>query len=53
EGEAEIRLNEIARVHLRVASPLFIDPYTRNRLTGSVVLIDPFTHETLAGGMVR
>jgi len=53
EGEEEISLNEIARVHLRVASPLFIDAYTRNRLTGSVALIDPFTHETLAGGMVR
>lgn len=53
EGDHEVRLNEIARVHLRVASPLLTDSYTRNRLTGSVVLVDPFTHETLAGGMVR
>jgi sulfate adenylyltransferase subunit 1 len=53
EDENTVELNEIARVHLRVASPLFFDEYTRNRLTGSLVLVDPFTHETLAGGMVR
>ncbi|MEX0326405.1 MAG: sulfate adenylyltransferase subunit CysN [Puniceicoccaceae bacterium] len=53
EDEPEVGLNEIARIHLRVASPLFVDEYSRNRITGSLVLIDPFTHETLAGGMVR
>ena len=53
EDDPEVGLNEIARVHLRVASPLFVDEYSRNRITGSLVLIDPFTHETLAGGMIR
>jgi sulfate adenylyltransferase subunit 1 len=53
EDENEVALNEIARVQLRVASPLFFDEYTRNRITGSLVLIDPFTNETLAGGMIR
>ena len=53
EDDPEVGLNEIARVHLRVASPLFFDEYTRNRITGSLVLVDPFTHETLAGGMIR
>jgi sulfate adenylyltransferase subunit 1 len=53
EDDVEVGLNEIARVHLRVASPLFFDEYTRNRITGSLVLVDPFTHETLAGGMIR
>lgn len=53
EDDLEVRLNEIARVHLRVASPLFFDDYSRNRITGSLALIDPFTNETLAGGMVR
>jgi sulfate adenylyltransferase subunit 1 (EFTu-like GTPase family) len=32
---------------------LFFDDYTRNRITGSLVLVDPFTNETLAGGMIR
>ncbi|MFO7724595.1 MAG: sulfate adenylyltransferase subunit CysN [Oceanipulchritudo sp.] len=53
EDDLTVGLNEIARVHLRVASPLFFDEYTRNRITGSLVLVDPFTHETLAGGMIR
>ncbi|MGC9450664.1 MAG: sulfate adenylyltransferase subunit 1 [Oceanipulchritudo sp.] len=53
EDDLEVGLNEIARIHLRVASPLFFDDYSRNRLTGSLVLIDPFTNETLAGGMIR
>jgi sulfate adenylyltransferase subunit 1 len=53
EDDLEVGLNEIARIHLRVASPLFFDDYTRNRITGSLVLVDPFTNETLAGGMIR
>jgi sulfate adenylyltransferase subunit 1 len=53
EDDPVVRLNEIARVHLRVASPLFFDEYGRNRITGSIILVDPFTNETLAGGMIR
>ena len=53
EDDQSVGLNEIARIHLRVASPLFYDEYTRNRITGSLVLVDPFTNETLAGGMIR
>ena len=53
EDDLTVGLNEIARIHLRVASPLFFDEYTRNRITGSLVLVDPFTNETLAGGMIR
>ncbi|MEX0322323.1 MAG: sulfate adenylyltransferase subunit CysN [Puniceicoccaceae bacterium] len=53
EDDQTVGLNEIARIHLRVASPLFYDEYTRNRITGSLVLVDPFTNETLAGGMIR
>lgn len=53
EDDPELSLNEIGRVRIRVASPLFVDDYTRNRITGSLILVDPFTHETLAGGMIR
>lgn len=53
EDDPELTLNEIGRVRIRVASPLFVDDYTRNRITGSLILVDPFTHETLAGGMIR
>ncbi len=53
ESVDAVALNEIARIQLRVSSPLFCDDYARNRITGSLVLIDPFTHETVAGGMIR
>jgi sulfate adenylyltransferase large subunit len=36
----ELRLNEIGRVHLRTSTPLVVDPYSRNRATGSFILID-------------
>ena len=37
---------------LAVATPLAVDPYHRNRITGSFVLIDPATNATVAAGMV-
>jgi sulfate adenylyltransferase subunit 1 len=52
EGVASLAMNEIGRISLRTASPLFHDSYRRNRSTGSFVLIDPGTHETVAAGMV-
>jgi len=48
----EIGLNEIARVSIRTASPLFYDSYSKNRQTGSVIFIDPNTFETVGAGMV-
>ncbi|MDP5169932.1 MAG: sulfate adenylyltransferase subunit CysN [Bacteroidia bacterium] len=52
EGDASMGLNDIGRVHIRTTVPLFNDPYTRNRGTGSVILIDEFTNETVAAGMI-
>ena len=52
ESAAELRLNEIGRVHLRATQPLFCDPYTRNRLTGGIILIDEATNATVAAGMI-
>ena len=36
----QLALNEIGRVHLRCSTPLVVDPYPRNRTTGSFILID-------------
>ena len=44
--------NDIGTVTIEVASPLAVDPYRRNRITGSFVLIDPVTNATVAAGMV-
>ena len=49
---SQLGLNEIGRVRLRCSSPLVVDPYSRNRTTGSFILIDEATNDTVAGGMV-
>lgn len=50
--DREIKMNDVARISLRTTQPLFVDPYSRNRVTGSVILIDEATHQTVAAGMV-
>jgi sulfate adenylyltransferase large subunit len=47
-----LSLNEIGRVHLRVSTPLVVDPYARNRTTGSFILIDESTNDTVGAGMI-
>ena len=47
-----LRLNEIGRVVLSTTQPLFFDPYTDNRETGSYILIDPISNTTVAAGMI-
>jgi len=52
--EAEtFELNDIGRVELETADPLFIDSYKMNRSTGNFILIDPDTNDTVAAGMIR
>jgi len=48
----ELVLNEIGRVRLRTGSPLIVDPYARNRTTGSFILIDEASNDTVAAGMI-
>ncbi|MCW2902788.1 MAG: sulfate adenylyltransferase, large subunit [Streptosporangiaceae bacterium] len=53
DEDAEVlKLNEIGRVRLRVTQPLFIDDYSRNRLTGGFILIDEATNATVGAGMI-
>ncbi len=49
---AELDLNEIGRVRLRTSVPLVLDPYARNRTTGSFILIEEASGDTVAAGMV-
>jgi sulfate adenylyltransferase large subunit len=49
---AQLDLNEIGRVRLRSSAPLMVDPYSRNRTTGSFILIDEATNDTVGAGMV-
>ncbi|MCB0328380.1 MAG: adenylyl-sulfate kinase, partial [Bdellovibrionales bacterium] len=48
----KLRMNEIGRAHLLASEPLYFDPYTKNRRTGSFVLIDPENYMTVAVGMI-
>jgi sulfate adenylyltransferase subunit 1 len=48
-----LALNEIGRITIRAAQPLFFDSYEHNRTTGSIILIDEATNETVGAGMIR
>ena len=48
----ELGLNDIGRVKLRTTQPLFVDDYTRNRVTGRFILIDEATNATVGAGML-
>ncbi|GAC1317432.1 MAG: hypothetical protein NVSMB12_15260 [Acidimicrobiales bacterium] len=52
EAASSLTLNEIGRVTLRTTSPIMVDPYRRNRLTGSFIFIDESTNTTAGAGMV-
>jgi sulfate adenylyltransferase subunit 1 (EFTu-like GTPase family) len=49
---AELAMNELGRVHLRVSAPLAVDPYAENRTTGSFILIDEATNDTVGAGLI-
>jgi sulfate adenylyltransferase large subunit len=48
----ELGENDIGTATLGTADLLAVDPYRRNRVTGSFVLVDPATHATVGAGMV-
>ena len=52
EHPAELRMNEIGRIRLRVTTPLMFDTYARNRVTGSFILVDEATNATAGAGMI-
>ncbi|MEI6890611.1 MAG: sulfate adenylyltransferase subunit CysN [Pontiella sp.] len=49
----ELQLNEIGRIVITTHLPLFFDPYTKNKETGSFILIDPITNTTSGAGMIE
>ncbi len=52
ESAAQLGLNEIGRVRLRLTQPIFCDPYARNRTTGGLILIDEATNATVGAAMI-
>ncbi len=49
---AELVVNDIGTIRLKVAKPLTFDGYAFNRLTGSFILIEQGTNATVAAGML-
>jgi len=49
---ATLKLNDLARVHLELSTPLVFDSYRRNRVTGSLIMIDEATNDTVAAGVI-
>jgi sulfate adenylyltransferase subunit 1 len=48
-----LRVNDIGRIALTLAQPVFADRYAANRATGSFIVIDETTNDTVAAGMVE
>ena len=47
-----LAMNDIGRISLTLAAPVFVDRYIDNRATGSFIVIDEATNNTVAAGMV-
>jgi len=52
EDDINIKMNDIARVRMRITRPLVYDEYRKNRITGSLILVDDATNETVAAGTI-
>ncbi|WP_412063577.1 sulfate adenylyltransferase subunit CysN [Rubrivirga sp. IMCC45206] len=53
EDAATLGLNDIGRIRVTTAAPLFFDPYLQAKATGAFILIDPYSNATVAAGMIR
>jgi bifunctional enzyme CysN/CysC len=47
-----LQFNEIGQVEFDLHTPIFCDPYHRNRATGNFIVIDPLTNDTVGAGMI-
>ncbi|MBI1906497.1 MAG: sulfate adenylyltransferase subunit CysN [Rhodocyclales bacterium] len=48
-----LEMNDIARLTLKLAQPVFADRYAENRACGAFILIDETTNNTVGAGMIR
>lgn len=50
--DTRVGLNDIACVTLKTTKQVFLDPYSKNRRTGALIIIDEATNNTVGVGMV-
>lgn len=48
-----LKLNDIAKVQLKIAAPAFLDAFSANRLNGAFILIDAQSNNTVAVGFTE
>ena len=53
ECATTLAMNDIANLTLKLAQPVFADPYADNRATGAFIVIDESTNNTVGAGMIR
>jgi sulfate adenylyltransferase subunit 1 len=52
QATADLKMNDIARVSFKLAQPLMVDSYDKNRATGAFIVIDESTNNTVGAGMI-
>ena len=52
EPSEHLEMNGIGVLRIETSRPIFLDAYSQNRSTGSLILIDPQTNATVGAGMI-
>lgn len=52
QATADLKMNDIARLSFKLAQPLMVDSYDKNRATGAFIVIDESTNNTVGAGMI-
>lgn len=53
EDKKDLGLNDIGKITLKMAQPIFADPYDLNPANGAFILVDEFSNATVAVGFVE
>jgi sulfate adenylyltransferase subunit 1 len=48
-----LAMNDIGQVSLRLAQPIFADPYAESRSSGAFIVVDEATNDTVGAGMIQ
>jgi len=52
QATPDLKMNDIARMSFKLAQPLMVDSYSKNRATGAFIVIDESTNNTVGAGMI-
>jgi sulfate adenylyltransferase subunit 1 len=52
QATTDLKMNDIARISFKLAQPLMVDSYAKNRSTGAFIIIDESTNNTVGAGMI-